>query len=80
MTIQGNLGSVVNSQVNLNRSRGKLKQLRQVVNFVEGKVSKLGVKDVRSVLKTIRRILHLRKAPKKKGYDVLMTDEEKRFV
>ncbi|GAB0100826.1 hypothetical protein DMENIID0001_169200 [Sergentomyia squamirostris] len=74
------LGSVVNSQANLNRSRGKLRQLRQVAEYVESKVTGFSVRDVRGALKVIRRVLHLRKAPKKKGYDVLMTDDERRFI
>ncbi|XP_063708512.1 uncharacterized protein LOC134837117 [Culicoides brevitarsis] len=71
---------------NTNKFNSNLNNARKIViKFVERQVQELQrrnfrISRLRSHLKLLRKILHLNKNPKKKGYDKYLNEEEKRWL
>lgn len=64
---------------NLHTSAGP----QHVISYFERKINvirqkRFKVSNFRRYFKTLRKVLHLNKNPKRKGYDKFLTDEEKR--
>ncbi|KAJ6643670.1 hypothetical protein Bhyg_08634 [Pseudolycoriella hygida] len=60
-------------------------RIESFMNFVENKINRLKSKrikynDVKLCAKLVRRKLGFGKSPKRKGYEKLVTDEEKRSI
>lgn len=72
-------------QMHTNNTTNNGNTTKFLINFIESKIAQLRctnfkIGKIRKCIKLARKSIGLQKSPKKKGYDTLITDEEKRLV
>lgn len=69
---------------NRNKSKNISNVKKFVINYLEKRIQQIQrrnfkITQFKSNLKILRKLLHLNKHPKKKGYDKFLSDEDKRY-